>query len=74
MVLTCFLNDFEMVPVVPIITGIALVIIIIITKRMTNVKNILAFEGTKEMMDVTKDYGHFCMCVTFSNRRRICNS
>jgi hypothetical protein len=25
MVLTCFLNDFEMVPVAPIITGITLV-------------------------------------------------
>jgi amino acid transporter len=30
MVLTYFLNDFEMVPVAPIITGITLVIIIII--------------------------------------------
>jgi hypothetical protein len=33
-VLTYFLNDFEMVPVAPIITGITLIIIIIIIIRL----------------------------------------
>jgi hypothetical protein len=31
MVLTCFLNDFEMVPVAPIIAGFIIIIIIIIS-------------------------------------------
>jgi hypothetical protein len=55
MVLTYFLNDFEMVPVAPIITGITLVFTFHI--RFISIVRLLYFK------DLTIEIQRMCVCV-----------